>query len=269
MEAIEAKIHALLNKAEHPNTSPVEAEIFFAKAAQLMADNAIDEAVVRRAGKRVEDVPETQDYWISGPHANAKRSVLSGIVRTNGCKLVIAGGGLTNGKLKVYISGYKTDIENSKTLFVSALIFGQNHLISQLELAKRKYAFDLRAAKRAFLVENGRELPRYYYPKAPHGASFAPSFWLGFAATLTDRLSEANKAAENAATERVGNSVALALVDKKTAVEIHYRARWGKLGKGKANKSNSVAGYGAGQVAANRYNLNSGVGAGSRGALNS
>jgi hypothetical protein len=258
-EAMMVKIQALLAQAEHPNTGEVESLTFLVKAQQLMAENSIDEATARHAGERPNETPITSSFYIYGPHAKAKRLVLNGIGKSNGCR-VIGSPTLDNGNLWVHVAGFKSDVDATKTMFMSVLIIGHRDLINALKLEKRKANAEARKAK----AEG-----HYYYKRAVHGGAFAPSFWTGFANTLARRLSEANRASENEATERVGNSVALALIDRSEQIENHILAEFGKLMTQKSVRLSSYAGFGAGGQSAARVNLNKGVGAGGTRALNS
>jgi hypothetical protein len=91
----EGRVHALLARAEHPETPEAEAQACAAKAAELMMRHAIDEAALRaRRGER----PEPVVYWehlVSGGdgHARARSAGLTAVVRAYGGACALRGDG--------------------------------------------------------------------------------------------------------------------------------------------------------------------------------
>ena len=104
-----------------------------------------------------------------------------------------------------------------------------------------------------------------------HGKTYNASFCMGFATTISQRLREASrKAQQSAQAEATGStSVSLVLVAKKDQVEAEMRAKVGRLGKGSKSTANSGSGYSAGREAGSRATIARGsVGSSSRGSLN-
>src|SRR4051794_32450403 len=91
----EARVRALLSRAEHPETPEAEAQACAAKAAELMMRHAIDEAALRaRRGER----PEPVVYWehtVGGRdgHARARAAGLTAVVRAYGGACALRGDG--------------------------------------------------------------------------------------------------------------------------------------------------------------------------------
>ena len=105
-----------------------------------------------------------------------------------------------------------------------------------------------------------------------HGKTFNASFCMGFASTISYRLREASRQAQQSAQvadNPSSNSVSLVLVAKKDQVEAEMRSKVGKLGKGSNSTANSGSGYNAGREAGARATIARGsVGGSSRGSLN-
>lgn len=177
------KIQALLAKAEG-GTTPEEAEALIAKAQQLMARYAIDEAMLRHDQPST-DKPVAVEITLEAPYAAAKVSLINVIAKSNGCQLVSLGNG------RVWLGGFSSDVESTKALFSSLLVIGTAAMVAE----------------------------RRRHPEV-HGRSFASSFWHMFGYRIGKRLEEARQAAEaEAGAERGAHSVALALVDRSRAVK--------------------------------------------------
>lgn len=134
------KIGLLLAKAEGTDNEN-EAQTFYAKAYQMMAQYSIDEARVRSVARdnnrRVEE-PVREDYMFASyaHHAKAKEELLRTVMKSQGVRFypydnkkdsnwqrVQAAGktGLHESQWCM-LTGYKGDIENAKMLFLSLLI---------------------------------------------------------------------------------------------------------------------------------------------------
>lgn len=224
---IVSKIQALLAKAEG-GTTPEEAEALIGKAQQLMARHAIDEAMLRRTDHTGEQ-PTAVELKIDAPYASQKTSLLNVISKTNGVRAVLLSGrGGT-----VWLGGFPSDIERVKAMFSSLLIVGQSAMVRE------------RAA----------------HPEV-HGRSFASSFWHAFALRIGVRLTAATEAAEADAEAEQGHSVALALVDRKGAVDALAAERFERGLVTRKTRFSLNAGATAGDRAGRSANLSSSLGGG-------
>src|SRR5262245_6156970 len=89
------RVRKLLAKAEHPSTPPAEAEAMSAKAAELMARHAIDEALLDEA-RSDRSTPERRIVRVEAPYAVPKSVLLSRVAGAYRVRSAIgydAGGG--------------------------------------------------------------------------------------------------------------------------------------------------------------------------------
>lgn len=219
------KVRKLLAMAEGAKTAH-EAEAFTAKATQLMVDYSIDEAKLQRAGEKTNESIVARDFVLEG-YAKAKMMMLSGIATAMGCKAVYTPNTRRSGwtTVGVTVIGWESDVTSIQVLFSSLLM----QMTSDME----------REAKRN---------------KNVHGRAFKQAFILGFAATVTRRLT-AQRASAVKTAEDAAPGTGLAVVERFTAVEQDFRRRYPSTSKGTAAKASSGAGY------------NNGVSAGQRAAL--
>ena len=82
----------MLAKAESTDF-PDEAEALLAKAQELMARHAIDDAMLARAGRRASDTVDTRTILVEAPYATAKASLLGAVAQANGCRVVMGAAG--------------------------------------------------------------------------------------------------------------------------------------------------------------------------------
>jgi len=221
-----ARIQALLDKAES-TTFPEEAEALIAKAQELMARHAIDEAMLAGAATSRDEV-EAEQLTVAAPYASAKVGLLSATARANRCRLVISRG--PSGTQLCTLVGFPDDLANVRTLFAS--------------LSVQATRFVLAAP-----VPPG-DTPR----------RFRHAFLTSFGFRIGERLAEAEqRAAAAAEADRQvaggdGPTVALVLADREAAVDDDLARRFPNLRTRKISAS-SRAGWAGGQLAADRANL--------------
>lgn len=235
------KIAKLLNQAESTD-NPAEAEAFMEKAAQLMVEYAIDEAMVAAArGLQVDElVQDTFNY--SGIYRNAHQELAAIVAKHFGLRIVY---GHDRGKSPIvkplYLAGFRSDVERARLLDTSL----------QLQAA---------SAHRAWWKEN-RERCAWM----DKGMSFRTrrDFLFGFGTGVEVKLAMARRAAQAEAVkheaERAGaeeteakKSVELVLVNRKERVDEFYDSVWG----GRTRSVNHR--YGAGGAGANTAGFNAG-----------
>ncbi len=219
-----ARIQALLDKAES-TTFPEEAEALIAKAQELMARHAIDEAMLAGAAASREDVAAEQ-LAVGAPYASAKVGLLSAAARANRCRVVVTKG--PSGSQLCTVVGYPDDLANVRTLYAS--------------LALQATRFVLSA-----------EVPEGDTPRR-----FRHAFLTAFGFRIGERLVAAEqRAIEQAEAERAveeGPSVAVVLADREAAVDEDLARRFPSL-RTKRISVSSRAGWHGGRRAADRANL--------------
>jgi hypothetical protein len=187
------RVQALLAKAESTEF-PAEAETLLAKAQELMARHAIDEAMLQAAGGRADEIV-SEPVDLPSPYAGPKASLLCRVAEANGCRAVIvrsAGGG----QRRCVLVGHRADIDRATTLFA---------------------ALALHAAREALRSP----VPPYDTPRR-----FRHAFLLAFANRIGERLAEAARVARVQAEQEAagrdaasGSEMAVVLADRSDAVE--------------------------------------------------
>lgn len=194
------RIRKILAKAEDPAATPEESETYTAKAAQLVADYGIDQALLAadrpqrdRVGDRVIDV--------DAPYARDKAQLLCDVANRLRCRAVLRTSPGASGPTvhSVHLFGHESDLERTDLLFTSLL-----------------------------LQSTGR-LGRTPVPPWEHKAAFRRSWLAGFRMSVSRRLAQAEAAAETAAADRVsesGRSMGLVLADRDEEVDRALRTAY-------------------------------------------
>jgi hypothetical protein len=175
-------------------------------------------------------------FYIHGPFAKAKRTILSAVARNNNCKTV-GSAKLTKlpddaGAFYVHLFGFESDVRATKAMFASLLVFASAEV--------------LRAHRRNMHV---------------HGKAFSQSFYISFGDRIGERLEEMNKKIM----DETPSSTALVFVGRDIAVQNKVESTFSNLRNTRLNHT-SVDGAAAGVRAANSARLNKEMG-GSRGAI--
>lgn len=219
-----ARIQALLDKAES-TTFPEEAEALIAKAQELMARHAIDEAMLAGAATSRDQI-EASQVVVAAPYASAKVSLLSAAARPNRCRVVITKGAA--GSQVCTVVGFPDDVANVRTLFAS--------------LSVQATRFVLAA-----------EVPPGDTPRR-----FRHAFLTAFGLRIGERLVAAEaRAVADAEAERAvdgGPSVSVVLADRAAAVDDDLARRFPNLRTRRVSAS-SRAGWHGGRQAADRAQL--------------
>ena len=222
------KVRALLAKAESTEFDE-EAETYTAKAQELMARYAIDEATVEAGGGKGSgsEVGMTR-VAIDDPYAAPKVLLLQHVARANRCRSMwIEGAGLCT------VFGTAGDLRVVEMLFTSLLV--------QAVAAMRRAGsqFD----------DRGRSRTR----------SFRQSFVVAFGSRIGERLQEANRAAAARAIDEIGDSFLPVLVSRDEAAERACGEAFPKS-SGRRVSSANMAGHLAGRAAADVANIDNGPG---------
>jgi hypothetical protein len=224
-DAIAERITALLDKAES-TSYPEEADAFLAKAQQLMARHAIDEAMLDAARGSQDEIAQI-DLVIAAPYASAKSVLLGAVAAANRCRVVSAT--RPNGRVLCTMVGFDTDIRHARSLYLS--------------LSHQAVRFMLDAP-----------LPPGDTPRR-----FRHSFLLAYAQRIGERLREADRAArrEAEAEERshAGEaSVSLVMASREARVDRALDEAFPRL-RTRRIQSSSGGGHRSGRAAADRSSL--------------
>lgn len=160
------RIRALLAKAESTQF-PEEAEALSAKAQELMARHALDEAALAAAGSAGSpgwgdgDGPEACRIGVEGPYESAKALLLDAVAAANHCQAVWSGEyGFST------VVGFEADLELVELMYTSLLV--------QATAAMRRAADEHHARGRSRRTRDFRE-----------------SFLISYAARIGERLAAA------------------------------------------------------------------------------
>ncbi|HEY0543348.1 MAG TPA: DUF2786 domain-containing protein [Actinoallomurus sp.] len=238
----EARVRALLSRAEHPETPEAEAQACAAKAAELMMRHAIDEAALRaRRGER----PEPIVYWehtVGGRdgHARARSAGLSAVVRAYGGACALRGDGT-----------YRQDV----ILLAVATEAARDALALLLpSLTLQMEGAGARAAD-AHMGKYPEELFRRKADRTRWRNGYLKAFLVGYGDRVAERVEEARGRLrdEGPATP---NAVVLARDDERVRTE--FAARFPVVGQARAQRVRRD-GFAAGRDAGRFADLGSGV----------
>jgi hypothetical protein len=215
------KVRALLAKAES-TTFPEEAEALSAKAQELMARHAIDEAMVGAAAG-VDDAPSGLRLPVDDPYARAKSILLSVVASANRCRAVwFEGLGFST------VVGFEADLEFVEVLYTSLLVQATSAMVAAGSQVDR----------------SGRSRTR----------SFRQSFLLAYAARIGHRLREAEAAGRSEAAQAYGDALLPVLAGRQAAVDAARDAAFPDAVSRSVSASNA-GGWAAGSAAADLASL--------------
>lgn len=215
-----AIVQGLLAKAQRTE-HPAEADAFLAKAQKLMADHAIDEAMVADAEGRDHGTVGSLTIVCKAPYSTAKQLLVTVIAEANHCRAI--GTGTRHAETAVTVMGYEADIGHVEALYASLTIQATRAMLAQPDSSRR--------FRRAFLV--------------------------GFANRIGARLQEAHERArtEYEATHLGGDrSVALVLADRDGGVNQAFREAFPRI-RTRPTTSSSPAGIASGDRAGQRADI--------------
>ena len=217
------KVRALLAKAES-TTFPEEAEALTAKAQELMARHAIDDAMIDAEAGTADD-PVGVRVQVDPPYASPKSLLLAEVASANRCRSVWSG---DLGFVTVF--GFESDADFVEVLYTSLLV----------------------QATRA-MAAAGSQADRYGRSRT---RSFRTSFLVAYAARIGQRLRAAEAASRSAAEESYGAALVPVLADRSSAVEDACREVFPHLLRRSVSTTN-LAGWHAGAAAADLATLSS------------
>ncbi|MCU1496179.1 MAG: hypothetical protein JWM47_132 [Acidimicrobiales bacterium] len=215
------RVDALLAKAGSTEF-PEEAEALVAKAQELMARHAIDDAMLAAAGRRTGDTVTSELVVVTAPYATAKAALLGAVARANGCQCVMSPAGA--GGQRCVVLGFSSDLASVRTLFASLSVHAVRTMLAT-------------------------EVPPFDTPRR-----FRRSFLLAFSFRIGSRLEAAAAAARAAAEADGATGVSLVLADRSAAVVDAMNEKYPKLRTARFTSSSS-AGIISGRAAADRAGL--------------
>jgi hypothetical protein len=216
------KVRALLAKAESTEFEE-EADTLTAKAQELMARYAIDQAMV--ADEASGEAPGGRRIGVEDPYAQGKANLLAAIASANRCRVVwMEGYGFAT------VVGYPNDVDIVEVLYMSLLVQATRTM----------------TASGAVRDSAGRSRTR----------SFRQSFLLSFARRIGERLEAATQVAQTEASDVHGGRLLPVLAGRTAAVDDAFDAMFPDLVSVSARISN-LAGWAAGRAAADLAHLGS------------
>jgi hypothetical protein len=217
-----ARVRGLLAKAES-TSFPEEAEALSAKAQELMARHALEQAVVSTTTAGARTTAAVRRMWLDAPYTSAKSSLVHQVAGANRCRAVsLAALDL------VTVIGWPTDLDTVELLTTSLLV----------------------QAGRAMAAEGSRSTRS----GGSRTRSFRHAFLLSYATRIGERLREAETAARDEAVAAAGEALLPVLaargeVVERTTAELFPRITTKRFTVGNA------AGWQAGREAADAASL--------------
>lgn len=218
------RVVGLLAKAESTEY-PEEAEALVAKAQQLMARHAIDDAMLAAAGRVPTELPTLEEVLVVAPYATAKAALLSTVAHANHCRAVRQATG--DGSQRCTVVGHPSDLAAVRTLFGALSVHAARAMVAEV-------------------VPPG-DTPR----------RFRHAFLLAFTYRIGERLRAAAAAAQRAAESAGvpdGPGVGLVLASRREAVEAAFHQAFPRVRTARATAS-SWAGATRGRAAADQAGL--------------
>lgn len=213
------RVRALLAKAES-TTFPPEAEALTAKAHELMARHAIDDAVLAAGGRTKGGAVQSRRILVEQPYATAKGQLLAQVARACGCRTVSTFGGAV-----VVVFGHAGDLDTVDLLHTSLLVQGTTAMLGA----------GVDAATRT--------------------RGFRQSFLLAYAVRVGERLQAATAAAVADARREHGDALLPVLASKAEAVDEAVEEAFPRLRTPRRSRAADRAGWRAGWVAGGRADL--------------
>jgi hypothetical protein len=221
--AVLAKVRALLAKAES-TAFEHEAAALTAKAQELMARHAIDEAVARADGTRRREDPTARRVAVDDPYADAKSNLLAVVASANGVRSV-----WDPDFALMTLVGFESDLDAVEVLFTSLSVQASRSMLARGRVSDSR----------------GRSRTR----------SFRQSFHLAFAQRIDERLSAAASQARSEAEQELGRDLLPVLAGRRDAVDEVTARMFPHLTRGRRRAVNNPDGWLAGRVAAEMATL--------------
>jgi hypothetical protein len=217
-ETVLAKVRALLAKAES-TTFEEEANALTAKAQELIARHAIDDAFAQSSGEQVREAPIARRIWVDDPYAAAKGQLLAVVGASNRANVI-----WDESYAHMSIVGFESDLETVEILFTSLLVQASHAML----------------ARGKVIDERGRSRTR----------SFRQSFYIAFASRIHERLAVAKREAASRVAADLGREVLPVLASRQDEVDAATRKMFPSLRAMRGPGVSNAEGWKAGRVAA-------------------
>lgn len=227
-EQMISRVRAMLRQAEDPAATPEEAQAFAAKAAELMARHSLSEAVIRAEQGRQPEPVGRWDFTVSGHGANGKARVaaFAKIITAYGCTSAVVGNDASTRDRKI-------------------LIIGTESALTALRVLLPAIGLQMEAAASRSTREQITRLGDWYTAteKARHRRDYYRSFVRAYGDAVATKIGAAR---EQIAEEAAGTGAELVLAGDAGRIKAEFVRQFPKLGKCRAEKTYSSAGYRAG-----------------------
>ncbi|MBU6232409.1 DUF2786 domain-containing protein [Patescibacteria group bacterium] len=265
------KIAKLLAKAE--STSPEEAEILIAKAQELMAQYAVEEAMIDAARGVERDEIEQRTVVFTGNNRAELADLAWRICQVNDCKVVQWQTTVVDeeGRKAVRVrrnwrSGqYEAEVTNRKKA-IKYEITGFRSDLERILLLESSLRLQAISSLTNWWRDEGKA--QYDWETYSHKVRIKQEFLEGFTNSVHSKLQTAKRTGQQAAVkveakrthatdESAGESVALVLRSRKDRVDDWYDKHYGKLRKGRSSYKQSLSGsaYHSGTAAGARADV--------------
>jgi hypothetical protein len=216
------RVRALLAQAES-TSFPAEAEVFTAKAQELITRHAIDAALLGEVTAD-DELPVTVRLPLDDPYIDAKSLLLQVVAQHSRCRSVFhARYALSS------VVGFADDVAATELLFTSLLVQAQSAMLAAAAAAP--------AGSRA------------------RSRSFRSSFLVAYAERVGQRLAEINAAVVSAREAEVGRSLLPVLAGRSSAVDDALEGTFGSLASHQVRVGRDAAGWARGRQAADLAQL--------------
>ncbi|REF00106.1 DUF2786 domain-containing protein [Thermomonospora umbrina] len=242
---VEARVRALLARAEHPTTPRPEAEAAHAKAAELMMRHALDEAALRAdRGERHDPVVYWERIAIgAGGHARARSAAAGAVIRAFGGRYAVRGDGTHRQDITLLVVTTRAARDALSLLLPS--------LELQMEQAGRRETDDYMGA-----------VPEAAFARRSDRSRWANNYFRAFLVGYADAVARRVEAARDGLRDEAvgageGGSRALVLVGEERRVAAEFDARFPVLGRPRRHRLRAD-GYRAGRDAGRHADLGDG-----------
>jgi len=217
------KVRALLAKAESTNFQH-EADALTAKAQELMARHAIDEAIAGADRDCVREVPGARRLPVDDPYANAKSSLLGVVADANQVRAI-----WDQDYALMTLIGFETDLEAVEILYTSLFMQASRSVLANGQVRDSR----------------GRSRTR----------SFRQSFYVAFAERIHERLTVAANCAREGAERELGRNLLPVLAHRRQEVDDLTDQMFPHLTVRRGSAVTNAEGWRAGRVAAEMATL--------------
>lgn len=256
-EKIVNRIKGLLAQAESTNHE-AEADAFFAKAQALMMKYAVNDAMLRAAGKIKKEEIVTRTIEIRSWIQEVQGGFLAGLAPILNCRTYRSGGNINN-RRRYFIVGFESDAVFVEMLFASIAAQAWRAGLAEGHAGRTKVDCEEcgGTGKDPFYAEDKCEKCKGKGQRQRSKSTAAKSFLDGYFARVLIRARERFAKMEG----ELSSSTALALRDKGDQVDEWMQANL-NLGRGRASRRRGFDGaaYSAGHRAGEKADISGGRG---------